>query len=806
MPRYTLGEAPITPAPAAPPVRYELAPESAPATPQYAVTPSPSPEYTLDNDWVPPQTPTKDRVEFDTDLKAHFISKETGEESPKPMGRFATEAAAAAATPSEPAPLPTSSVVRATGMPADPLRAPVNAVNDFVGKAGNAALDYTQGVAGPVTGLGRFGFNIADWLVGGAQHLMTGGATETPPNPFVQAGRGLVRTVLDHPTDLLGPSAQGVRENGVGYLGTARGAGELTADVASNLMLLPVLTRAASLGKAALPARAGAAIDNTVARVIPKWKWTDEMLGAEAANEGRKMAASLPLNTPQVPFGPNQVPGSTPVAARIASNDQLLAEMSNMTARDGRPMMFSGPAAGVVPGDYVKLRGSEASGQFAHSWVHPDVADIAPALKEPGQVVGVLRQFLQAWKASKTIWSPGTHLNNSMGDMMFAHLAGASPINPGNAGFYKKAAEDLQNFRRSTPSPELAEAMDSGAVRPGMVESEIRPAASKLGFLTDSPAAKRLGAAYDLEDQLFRYATYLKQRDLGLAPRDASIQVNKYFPSYSSTSQVGRELRGQGTRLGAAVGSPFTSFGLEAARIYATAAAEAPYRLASVGAFPRATTLMNLQDMGMTQEDWSDIRRNMPEHMKDRVLIPYKGPDGRLAVADWTNIVPLSSVAARGDSMSDTSVNRDFLFGGPMWNLGKMLFNYDWSTGQKVIDPVKGEDWQTGVWKGVKSLAPVPSAATSLAERVPEALGERPHRRFGEPESVGKAAAYSLFPNLEGRDPDELARGHRAQQRGGISELKGGKRSNQRNPTLSEADKERRRQNIMDLLMERKTN
>jgi hypothetical protein len=493
---------------------------------------------------------------------------------------------------------------------------------------------------------------------------------------------------------------------------------------------------------------------------------------------------------------------------QLKNNAKLLDEMGNMNGWDQRPLTFMGTGSSTrppqVPLDYVQV-GNQADllGLWKGAWVHPDVVDVLPTLNRSGEMEGFLRRYIQMWKASKTVYNPGTHLNNVLGNVMFSHLAGANPFNPLNRRYYSRATAELQDYMlKRNASPMLEEAMKDGAVRPGFVHTELNTALAKAGQNTKTDVFSRAGARakelYDAEDLVFRYAAYLKNRDRGLLGRAAATEVNKYFPSYSSTSPVGRFLRGP-------LGGPFTSFPLESARIYTTAAKEVPHRVAAVGALGQATMALNLADLGMTLEDWHEFRQRLPDYERSKSLRPFKGPQGDMEVADWSNIVPLSDIGAIGDSMADTGPGRNMLVGGPLWNAFKLYINHDWGMGRPVVDPTKGEsDWKDWAREAFELLAPLPSAVTNLPKRLGASLNERPPRRSAELEEPGAAALRSLFPSMGAKTGDELEVSGRKQGKAGISELKRGKRGINRNPTLSDEDKERRRQNIIDEIRERK--
>lgn len=503
------------------------------------------------------------------------------------------------------------------------------------------------------------------------------------------------------------------------------------------------------------------------------------------------------------------------------TNHQLFDSMANMAAFDGRPTIFTaqqrlpGGAPSVfgtkpahVPADYVQVpENASLFGNYRGSWVHPDVADVLPTLQRKEPAMNVWQRYVAAWKASKTIWSPNTHLNNVLGDGMFAHLAGVNPLNPMNVGYYREAKQLLEAFSSGSIHPMLREAMESGAVREGFANMELQRARGHLAknpgatqpfeWLTDSRAAQKARDIYDTEDMVFRLAAYLKNRHRGLDARTAGAEVNKYFPAYSSTSMMGRAMRGP-------FGGPFTSFPLEAARIYITAAREQPWRLAGAGALMETALVANLAQMDMTMEDWQEFKRNLPSHMRDRALIPFRNPNGDMEISDMSSVLPLGDVLHAGDSMADSGPGRSLILGGPIWNTIKATIGYDWNLDRKIGDPARGEGFKDQLGELVTGLAPVPSTIPLGKRRIQNAIAETPYRSGGEPESVPSAAWHSLFPTTDARSADQLAQQGYRERKGRVSEAKRGKRSIRKNDTLRPDEKEERLQRSMDEVIRRR--
>lgn len=507
---------------------------------------------------------------------------------------------------------------------------------------------------------------------------------------------------------------------------------------------------------------------------------------------------------------------------KMLTNHQTLDNLAGMTSNTGKPLIYTGP---LKPPGYITIPKDEIFGKWQGAHVNKDIADILPTL-QGNTTNSFLSKYMSAWKASKTSWSPSTHLNNLMGDVIFAHLAGVNPLNPMNTKYYKQAAEELHTYLKDTskiPSSMVREALDAGGIRPGFAGNELTQLTNKirrlapeqtaaeaaLGVLTDNRVAQKLRDLYDAEDQVFRYAGYLKHRDLGLTPMQASAEVNKYFPSYATSSPAGRYLRGQGHWSGNLVGSPFTSFPMEAARIYATAAREAPWRLSAVGALPLSLTALNLGNSGYSIQDWHRTMDRLPSGIKGRTLIPMVGPDGQIEVSDWSNIIPLANWNQSGESMAESGPARDLLFGGPAVNALKIAFNTDLA-GHKMYDSSKGQGWPEMLSMIAQQIAPLPQGLLNLLptgqSRLEKSLADVPPRHYApDVETPGQAAFRSVFPNLSAKSIDELEHQGNINRKAGIRETQQGKRSIQRNMSIPPETKERLIPNILDELYGRRS-
>ena len=511
--------------------------------------------------------------------------------------------------------------------------------------------------------------------------------------------------------------------------------------------------------------------------------------------------------------------------ARILANDRAFAAMTTSRAFDGRPLLVQRPAGSRVPyGDYVELKPGElAFGRWQGAYVHPDVVDIIPAFS-PQPFAGILRQYITAWKAAHTSLSPQTHINNFLGNPMFGIIGGMNPLNPKNTAGFIGALKQLLPFAMNpltlATNAELSQAVRLGAVRPGFAAHELTSLADRLPALrpdrtwleaslalfTSNPGVAKARAIYDLEDQVYRYATYLKQVKSGrMTPEQAATFVNQVYPSYAVSSPAGRFLRGESAGgVGGLIGNPFVSFPLETARIYAWAARERPLQLAAASMLPLSMTLLGLGANGMTLEDYHAFQQNLAPQHRGKTLLPVGTWSGDSRWIDATNIVPGARWFTHSENASSVlgtefpQIGGDLWGSGPAWTGFSLLLNKNLQTGSDLYDPAKGHSWIDGLKMLIRDATPMPPAIISGYERGRRAVEGIPPRRFAEPESGPAAALYSLFPTFEAKTTEEYERQGRAAQRGQQGEIRRNLRGTRRNPSIPTSDRERWINNMIE--------
>lgn len=537
---------------------------------------------------------------------------------------------------------------------------------------------------------------------------------------------------------------------------------------------------------------------------------------------------------------------------RILANDAFMERATTLAARDGGRFVIPAAATKGIPAPgYISLEtNTQLFGRWGGSWIHPDMQD-AIGVMRGNTFTGPFGQLIRYWKGAKVAFNPGTWLNNIAGDaFVFSTAAGASALNPANLPHYKDAAFMMKELFRDpaalTKYPELAAAIHNGAVIPGFASNEI---SRMYGILAEQPgftglqawanaharglttmalgderaaALGRVGKTvtetgeafyrgttrfYDMQDQWFRLATYLKHTREGMVPANAALEVAKYFPNYETTSAVGKFLRGETAGgVGVLAGGPFSSFPMETMRVYSQLVHEHPGRAMAISMIPLSfiTVMGGLQ--GLTPLDYMEFHSQLPTYQRGKIWIPISSDKetGERYWWDSTQVWPLGEWFTASPALSATAGRQvpqgplGNVLGGPSAAPLALLTNSNPQTGQKVYDPNRGDSWTDVVNYLTRSIVPLPNAALSLAERQQKSFQGVPYERWeSEPESLGTSLSRAVAPQFFRHTPESWMFQQRAgQEAGARSDLERGFGSITRNPTIPEAEKERRLRNI----------
>ena len=381
-----------------------------------------------------------------------------------------------------------------------------------------------------------------------------------------------------------------------------------------------------------------------------------------------------------------------------ASHDNATAEFFNFV--DKNPAWVRDTAAT----GYVFIPDNPRFGRLAGKHVQADIANqITEMVEAPDTALKIYDTLMGWWKTGKTVLNPGTHVRNVLGNLFFSQLAGNSPWNPGNMGYYKEAIAALR-----AGGPALIEAYEQGVLGADFVTAELRQTLRQLlpepaSVMSDKPelllgigkaagklipqwmrtptrsAYNQIAAAYQVEDEVFKLAAYLKAKGMGMDNKAAAEHVRKWFPYFDKGTSTTLKLVGR-------TAMPFMGFYRESARIFSHALKERPLALATGLSIPSLITYISALMLGLNDQDKEEVMTDMrgkggkllgPTPLGKvplfAMLLPIRTADGDLQQIDLSAIHPFTDflgtrVESRGGDWWEDTI-RSMVTAGPLASL-----------------------------------------------------------------------------------------------------------------------------------------
>ena len=357
--------------------------------------------------------------------------------------------------------------------------------------------------------------------------------------------------------------------------------------------------------------------------------------------------------------------------------------------------------------------------------------------------------LLSKWKAYKTVYNPVSHMNNSVGNLGMYYMSDYSPKYLGsaikelyqgeNSALYREARDNglfgtsytstlnvqtgqrkldklLEELRTQPPIPNLNQTLDilmrvkqwfiesknavAGANGPWQTGVELAAAVGKPFVNTAkkpiNKAADAMKKAYQLEDEFFKMAVYMAERQKGTRPAKAVQAANQYFFDYSEMPTAVQMVRDS------PLGSPFISYTYYAIPAMVRTAIEKPEKLFAFAAFLEGVNYagMAINDELKEQGYWDQMAEEekvLPTWMKGRSLfgalnnisIPYVD-SYKMGLA---NMIPAGNPFV-GNAEREGAWPAALSFWGPGWYgsnpmtvlLNDITTNTDWR-GAQIYNP-----------------------------------------------------------------------------------------------------------------------
>ena len=200
--------------------------------------------------------------------------------------------------------------------------------------------------------------------------------------------------------------------------------------------------------------------------------------------------------------------------------------------------------------------GVKRYGSLAGKYVKDEVlAQVMPHAEVPSAFARAYRNLLAYWKEGKTALNPVSHMNNTAGNIIMAHLAGVDMWNAKaywdiaqafrhNADWIKEAEENGL-FSGSFSKEEIAKLLPEEFTR----LEEQQESMAKRGFefvfnyLLNYGLRQKMRNLYEAEDSFFKALIYKYAKDRGMSTKDAIDYALGFIPTYDDLPGGARFIR-----------------------------------------------------------------------------------------------------------------------------------------------------------------------------------------------------------------------------------------------------------------------
>lgn len=414
-----------------------------------------------------------------------------------------------------------------------------------------------------------------------------------------------------------------------------------------------------------------------------------------------------------------------------------------------------------------KKRWGALSGRFVRAEIWADINELAEMQRST-----FWRTILRQWKANHTARSPGTHMRNVISNVIFADLADVRwqdmvagvRMLAGQNQDYRDAVEHgafgsdaiSQDMRKNVLEPLLKELAAQGAG--GGVRGRfamINAVADKIWGAVKA-ADEGMMKAYQLEDDVFRAAAYMRRRALGDSAEAAGNFARDQFLDY--------DIRAPWVQAARNSLLPFISYSYRAVPVIARSIATRPWKMAKYATLAYAANTLFRGIAGDSPEDEDRQRRSMREDERAWLTIlgipvtprqmrmPLNDPTGSPIYLDTKGYLPAGDVF--DTSQGQAPIPAAFQFGGPLAMGAEAALNKTAFDGKEIFNKLTDSPTEIAgkyaawLWKSWMPTAPwIPGSWywTKIAEAA-DGVRDRSGKQYSVPSAVASSIGVKLKP------------------------------------------------------------
>jgi len=317
------------------------------------------------------------------------------------------------------------------------------------------------------------------------------------------------------------------------------------------------------------------------------------------------------------------------------------------------------------------------SGKYALKSIADDVNDIT---RIDPKMFQAYKKALGYWKAGKVILNPATHARNMMSNTILLDMSGVNHAQ--QTILLPRALRDLTikgRYYQEAQSVNLLGNEFYAAELKGLIDNFPKQSNNFIDSAIQiaKGAYRKAGDIYQAEEQWFKLAKFISEREKGIGVKEAAEQAEKWLFNYSKVTPFIK-------RVGQTV-APFATFTYKALPRIAETATEHPLKIYKYIALAKAFEGASEKTLGLDEKKARELKEYLPEWLKGfgkyALLMPFKDKEGRNQYLDLTYILPIgvvSNITEKGgilglisnpllSAYKELSSNKQTITGKPIW-------------------------------------------------------------------------------------------------------------------------------------------
>ena len=327
--------------------------------------------------------------------------------------------------------------------------------------------------------------------------------------------------------------------------------------------------------------------------------------------------------------------------------------------------------------------------------------------------------FLSPWKMGKIVIRVPTHFRNIIGNVILNDWGGMSVLRPQTYLTYARALQELkrngpiaQEFTKLTgydttfAGVETSRVFGHIRVRAGedivglsdrMLDAVDRHVRTTGAYRSGEQAASGMSKLYQAEEMWAKLAKYMWNRRQGMTPQLAAADAVKWTFNYGEVTPIVKQARTSFM--------PFATWQAKSLPLFVETLIKHPLRVGKWMLLPMYITSYALDKVGLTPEEWKDLRSKLPDYLKKGIIsvLPWRDEQGRLQLSNWTWMLPgwgdfAEQMAGGLFSLKPMELARTVIQ-NPFVNIAADLLRNTTFTGQPIY-----HEWEKPATKFLKTL------------------------------------------------------------------------------------------------------